>query len=36
MESSSARHGVLDTSTVILLEMITDVSSAPEEPMITA
>jgi len=27
---------VLDTSTVILLERITDVSSLPEEPMITA
>jgi len=27
---------VLDTSTVILLERITDVSSLPDEPMITA
>ena len=27
---------MLDTSTVILLERITDVSSLPEEPMITA
>jgi predicted nucleic acid-binding protein len=29
-------RGVLDTSTVILLERIADVSSLPEEPMITA
>jgi predicted nucleic acid-binding protein len=29
-------RGVLDTSTVILLERITDVLSLPEEPMITA
>jgi len=36
MESSSARRGVLDTSTVIVLERIADVSSLPEEPIITA
>jgi tRNA(fMet)-specific endonuclease VapC len=29
-------RGVLDTSTVILLERITDISLLPEEPMITA
>lgn len=29
-------RGVLDTSTIILLERIADVSTLPEEPMITA
>jgi hypothetical protein len=29
-------RGVLDTSTIVLLERIADVSTLPEEPMITA
>lgn len=36
MATSPAQRGVLDTSTIILLERIVDVSSLPEEPMITA
>jgi len=36
MTTGPALRGVLDTSTVILLERIADVSSLPEEPMITA
>lgn len=33
---TGAERGVLDTSTVILLERITDISLLPGEPMITA
>lgn len=36
MASDSTKRGVLDTSTIILLERIGDISSLPEEPMITA
>lgn len=36
MASGPTVRGVLDTSTIILLERITDVSTLPEEPMITA
>lgn len=36
MATGPAQRGVLDTSTVILLERIADVSSLPQEPMITA
>jgi len=36
MATRAVQRGVLDTSTVILLERIADVSSLPEEPMITA
>lgn len=36
MASNSTKRGVLDTNTIILLERITDISSLPEEPMITA
>jgi predicted nucleic acid-binding protein len=36
MAPSSFQRGVLDTGTVILLERIADVSSLPDEPMITA
>jgi len=36
MATELGRRGVLDTSTIILLERIADVSSLPEEPMITA
>jgi len=34
--ASQTERGVLDTSTVILLERITDISFLPGEPMITA
>ncbi|MHB2027293.1 MAG: PIN domain-containing protein [Acidimicrobiales bacterium] len=36
MTSGPVARGVLDTSTVILLERVTDASSLPEKPMITA
>ena len=36
MEIETPRCGVLDTSTIILLERIADASSLPEVPMITA
>jgi tRNA(fMet)-specific endonuclease VapC len=34
--ATGAERGILDTSTVILLERITDISLLPGEPMITA
>ena len=36
MATSAVQRGVLDTSIVILLERIADVSSLPQEPMVTA
>ena len=36
MALDSTVRGVLDTSTIVLLERIADVSTLPEEPMITA
>ena len=36
MATDPVQRGVLDTSTVVLLERIADVSSLPEVPMITA
>lgn len=35
-ESPAATRGILDTSTVILLQRITDVDALPAEPLITA
>jgi predicted nucleic acid-binding protein len=34
--AADARRGVLDTSTIILLERISDTSTLPDEPLITA
>ena len=36
MTAPDARRGVLDTSTIILLERISDTSTLPPEPLITA
>jgi tRNA(fMet)-specific endonuclease VapC len=36
MTAPEARRGVLDTSTIILLEQIRDTSTLPGEPLITA
>src|ERR1700722_10372769 len=36
MTAADARRGVLDTSTIILLERIGDTSTLPGEPLITA
>ncbi len=36
MTAGDARRGVLDTSTIILLERISDTSTLPGEPLITA
>ncbi|MGC1852858.1 MAG: type II toxin-antitoxin system VapC family toxin [Solirubrobacterales bacterium] len=35
-ESPAANRGILDTSTVILLQRIADAGALPDEPMITA
>ncbi len=35
MTTGPSLRGVLDTSTVILLERLTDISSLPQEPVIT-
>jgi tRNA(fMet)-specific endonuclease VapC len=36
MTQADARRGVLDTSTIIVLERISDTSTLPHEPLITA
>lgn len=36
MTGASAARGILDTSTVILLERIADIATLPDEPIITA
>jgi predicted nucleic acid-binding protein len=36
MSAADARRGVLDTSTIIVLERISDTSTLPGEPLITA
>jgi hypothetical protein len=36
VESTESARGILDTSTVILLQRLTDVSALPAEPLITA
>jgi predicted nucleic acid-binding protein len=33
---NTTQHGILDTSTVVLLERITDIDLLPSEPLITA
>ncbi len=35
MTADQSQRGILDTSTVILLERLTDISSLPQEPIIT-
>lgn len=35
MTAANSQRGILDTSTVILLERIIDISSLPQEPLIT-
>lgn len=35
MTADQSQRGILDTSTVILLERLTDISSLPQEPLIT-
>lgn len=35
MTTDQSQRGILDTSTVILLERLTDISSLPQEPVIT-
>ena len=35
MTAGQSQRGILDTSTVILLERLTDISSLPQEPVIT-
>jgi hypothetical protein len=35
-ESQSVERGILDTSTVVLLELLSDSGALPREPMITA
>ena len=35
MTADQSQRGILDTSTVILLERLTDISSLPQEPVIT-